>query len=71
MLFADNTPQGCVTCDWGSVLQDGVCYPHCEESRYYSQSVSADDRVCVWKFMPSFVVASDQLLLFLSKDENH
>ncbi|KAL1247680.1 hypothetical protein QQF64_023056 [Cirrhinus molitorella] len=33
----DNTPQGCVTCDWGSVLQDGVCYPHCEESRYYSQ----------------------------------
>ncbi|XP_051548125.1 proprotein convertase subtilisin/kexin type 5-like [Myxocyprinus asiaticus] len=34
----DNTPQGCVTCDLGSVLQGGVCYPRCEESRYYSQS---------------------------------
>lgn len=34
----DNTPQGCVTCDWGSVLQDGVCYPRCEERRYYSQA---------------------------------
>ncbi|XP_053498149.1 proprotein convertase subtilisin/kexin type 5-like isoform X2 [Ictalurus furcatus] len=34
----DNTPQSCLTCDWGSILQEGVCYPRCEEGRYYSQN---------------------------------
>lgn len=39
-MFADSTPQGCLSCDWGSILQDGVCYPRCEEGQYYSQRVS-------------------------------
>ncbi|KAG9280998.1 proprotein convertase subtilisin/kexin type 5-like [Astyanax mexicanus] len=34
----DNTPQSCVTCDWGSVLQAGVCYPYCEESHFFSEN---------------------------------
>ncbi|RXM91300.1 Proprotein convertase subtilisin/kexin type 5 [Acipenser ruthenus] len=42
-LFAhtDYTPQGCLTCDWGSTLQNGICYPRCEEQRYLSE-----DEVC-------------------------
>ncbi|MGH0117434.1 UNVERIFIED_CONTAM: hypothetical protein FKN15_034621, partial [Acipenser sinensis] len=35
------TPQGCLTCDWGSTLQNGICYPRCEEQRYLSE-----DEVC-------------------------
>ncbi|KAK5902239.1 hypothetical protein CesoFtcFv8_007515 [Champsocephalus esox] len=27
----DASPQGCLTCDWGSTLKDKVCYPRCEE----------------------------------------
>ncbi|MGH0132203.1 UNVERIFIED_CONTAM: hypothetical protein FKN15_048930 [Acipenser sinensis] len=37
----DYTPQGCLTCDWGSTLQNGICYPRCEEQRYLSE-----DEVC-------------------------
>ncbi|MBN3301412.1 PCSK5 convertase, partial [Amia calva] len=33
----DATPQGCLTCDRGSTLQDGICYPRCEERHYFSE----------------------------------
>lgn len=41
-VFADSSPQGCVTCDWGSTLKDKVCYPRCEEGRYFSEEVRYD-----------------------------
>ncbi|KAM9753982.1 uncharacterized protein ACNS7B_007134 isoform 1-T1 [Menidia menidia] len=33
----DSSPQGCVTCDPGSTLKNKVCYPRCEEGRYFSE----------------------------------
>ncbi|XP_038554272.1 proprotein convertase subtilisin/kexin type 5-like [Micropterus salmoides] len=36
-MFADASPQACMTCDWGSTLKDKVCYPRCEEGRYFSE----------------------------------
>lgn len=41
-VFADSSPQGCVACDWGSTLKDKVCYPRCEEGRYFSEEVHYD-----------------------------
>lgn len=40
VCVADPSPQGCLTCDWGSTLKDHVCYPRCEEGRYFSVEVS-------------------------------
>ncbi|XP_034443349.1 proprotein convertase subtilisin/kexin type 5 [Hippoglossus hippoglossus] len=37
----DASPQSCLTCDWGSTLKDNVCYPRCEEGRYFS-----DEETC-------------------------
>uniref|UniRef100_A0A1A8IX25 Uncharacterized protein n=1 Tax=Nothobranchius kuhntae TaxID=321403 RepID=A0A1A8IX25_NOTKU len=33
----DSSPQSCETCDRGSTLKDKVCYPRCEEGRYFSE----------------------------------
>lgn len=38
-VFAGASPQECVTCDWGSTLNNNVCYPRCEEGRYFSVEV--------------------------------
>lgn len=38
-VHADASPQSCLTCDWGSTLKDKVCYPRCEEGRYFSEEV--------------------------------
>ncbi|XP_062317550.1 proprotein convertase subtilisin/kexin type 5 isoform X1 [Osmerus eperlanus] len=38
----DSTPQGCLTCDRGSTLQNNVCYPHCEEGRYFSENETCE-----------------------------
>ncbi|XP_070687333.1 proprotein convertase subtilisin/kexin type 5 [Pempheris klunzingeri] len=38
----DASPQGCVTCDWGSTLKDNVCYPRCEEGRYFSEEETCE-----------------------------
>lgn len=44
-VFTDSSPQGCVTCGRGSTLKDNVCYPRCEEGRYFSQEVCCDSSV--------------------------
>ncbi|XP_033940311.1 proprotein convertase subtilisin/kexin type 5-like isoform X1 [Pseudochaenichthys georgianus] len=38
----DASPQGCLTCDWGSTLKDKVCYPRCEEGRYFSEKETCE-----------------------------
>ncbi|XP_056138570.1 proprotein convertase subtilisin/kexin type 5 [Lampris incognitus] len=44
----DASPQSCVTCDRGSTLKDNVCYPRCEEGRYFSEAEACEpcDRTC-------------------------
>lgn len=44
-VFIDSSPQGCVTCDWGSTLKDNVCYPRCEEGQYFSHEVCFNSSV--------------------------
>lgn len=39
VCVTEASPQDCVTCDWGSTLKDKVCYPRCEEGRYFSLEV--------------------------------
>ncbi|KAF3854828.1 hypothetical protein F7725_022883 [Dissostichus mawsoni] len=41
-VFPDASPQGCLTCDWGSTLKDKVCYPRCEEGRYFSEKETCE-----------------------------
>lgn len=38
-VCAEASPRACVACDRGSTLKDRVCYPHCEEGRYFSEKV--------------------------------
>ncbi|KAG2471209.1 PCSK5 convertase, partial [Polypterus senegalus] len=53
--FYNSTPQGCLTCDWGSTLLDGVCYPRCAEQRYLSKKEICElcDDSCRHCFGPS------------------
>ncbi|XP_037111000.1 proprotein convertase subtilisin/kexin type 5 [Syngnathus acus] len=37
---ADASPQSCVTCDNGSTLKDKVCYPRCEEGKYFTEKAT-------------------------------
>lgn len=36
------SPRACVACDRGSTLKDRVCYPHCEEGRYFSEKETCE-----------------------------
>nr|XP_043891242.1 proprotein convertase subtilisin/kexin type 5 isoform X2 [Solea senegalensis] len=36
------SPQSCLTCDRGSILKDKVCYPRCEEGRYFSSEETCE-----------------------------
>ncbi|KAG7245346.1 hypothetical protein INR49_010796 [Caranx melampygus] len=38
----DASPQSCLTCDWGSTLKENVCYPRCEEGRYFSEEETCE-----------------------------
>ncbi|XP_024138350.1 proprotein convertase subtilisin/kexin type 5 isoform X1 [Oryzias melastigma] len=50
----DSSPQSCLTCDWGNVLKDKVCYPRCEEGRYFSEQETCElcDTSCRHCFGP-------------------
>ncbi|XP_061772923.1 proprotein convertase subtilisin/kexin type 5 [Nerophis ophidion] len=36
----DSSPRSCVTCDNGSTLKEKVCYPRCEEGKYFTQEAT-------------------------------
>lgn len=54
----DSSPQSCLTCDWGNILKDKVCYPRCEEGQYFSEQVCSPD----WRILGH--VCPSKLFLF-------
>ncbi|XP_043934389.1 proprotein convertase subtilisin/kexin type 5-like [Protopterus annectens] len=51
----DSSPQGCLSCDFGSILKEGICYPQCEELHFFSTDgvCKLCDHSCKHCFGPS------------------